>query len=228
MIFSYGSRPRGRHARTAPRRSHRPGPAAGRPARPHPAPFAPRPPETGPRGDGLPAGPYDISHAPSGWTGWDLGSLRIPVLAGARLRVQAGPDGVVRRAVVLRDHSALHLMVLAAPRTEPVWDEVRGELRTTLATRQATCTEVAGGFGVELWARVPVSDGVEELRMMGVNGPRWLLRADIHGPAATNPEDAAAFDACLRRVVVDRGSEPRPVREPLPLRLSAEPGAAGA
>ena len=67
------------------------------------------------------------------------------------------------------------------------------------------------------------------MRFVGVDGPRWFLRAMFAGPVATDDEAAAVLEDALRGVVVVRGTEPLPVREPVPLQLPSgvelpEPG----
>lgn len=128
----------------------------------------------------------------------------------------------------------MQLGAYAAPRTEPIWDEVRAEIRESLRDAVAV-EEIAGPYGTELRARVRAGDAVRDVRFVGVNGPRWLVRAVYQGPAAVDPARAGLLAQCLAGVVVDRGREARPVREPLPLRLSPEvasrmprpPGAGG-
>lgn len=219
MFFSRGSRSQGRHARRSPAylahdRNDRPDLSAGDRIPPAPA-------VTAEATRAVPStGPYDASQAPPGVRRWDLGSLKIPALAGVQLRVEAGADGSVRRAILLEGRSALHLVAFAAPRTEPIWDEVREELRASLLAQRAEVEDAVGEFGPELRARVPVRDGFALMRLAGVDGPRWLVRADFHGPAAIDPSAAPQLTACLRGLVVERGPEARPVREPLPLRLS--------
>lgn len=225
MIFSQGAHSRGRHARRGPGRGLRAG--TGRHSLPASAghrdlaspPSVPLVPVAATIQ--LPAaGPYDLAQAPAGVTRWDLGSLKIPALPGVQLRIQAGQDGTVRRAILLEGRSALHLVAFAAPRTDPIWHEIREELRASLVAQQAEVQDAVGELGPELRARVPVTGGYKLLRLAGVDGPRWLVRADFHGPAALDADAAGQLNACLRGLVVDRGSEPRPVREPLPLRLS--------
>jgi hypothetical protein len=53
-----------------------------------------------------------------------------------------------------------------------------------------------------------------------VDGPRWLVRAVYQGPAAVDPAAGVRLTECLRGLVVDRGNEAKPVKEPLPLRLT--------
>nr|MDT0656997.1 DUF3710 domain-containing protein [Micromonospora sp. DSM 115978] len=184
-----------------------------------------RPDEVG-SGDGTPdRGPYDISQAPDGVSRLDLGSLRIPAVPGVEIRVQANPEGVIQQVVLVHGENALQLGVFAAPRSEGIWDEVRDEIRTSLLADRATVNEADGEYGVELRARVPTTEGVTELRFVGVDGPRWMVRGVYQGAAAVDPASAGPLAECLAGLVVDRGQEAKPVREPLPLRLPREAGA---
>ena len=60
------------------------------------------------------------------------------------------------------------------------------------------------------------------VRFLGIDGPRWFLRAMLMGPIAVNAPKAAPFEDALRAIVVVRGGEPLPVREPVPLQLPKE------
>jgi hypothetical protein len=57
---------------------------------------------------------------------------------------------------------------------------------------------------------------------VGVDGPRWFLRALFTGVAATDPALAGVLEDAVRNIVVVRGSSPMPVRDPLPLVLPKE------
>jgi hypothetical protein len=59
-------------------------------------------------------------------------------------------------------------------------------------------------------------------RFLGVDGPRWFLRGTITGPAGAGGTAAAALEQAFRDVVVVRGTEPMPVRDPLPLTLPVQ------
>lgn len=216
-MFSRG-RGSGRHARSG--RGGRSGPRPA--ARPAPAAASPRPEEPAARPPApRTSGPYDISEAPDGVKLLDLGSLRIPAVPGVEVRLQARPDGAVGQVLLVHGDSLLQLGAFAAPRTEPIWDEVRGEIRDSLQDAVAV-EEIPGPYGTELRARVRVGDSLRDVRFVGVNGPRWLVRAVYQGPAAVDPARAEPLARCLAGVVVDRGKEARPAREPLPLRLSPE------
>ncbi|MFW6187659.1 MAG: DUF3710 domain-containing protein, partial [Actinomycetota bacterium] len=76
-----------------------------------------------------------------------------------------------------------------------------------------------GPFGLQVLTRFPAtaSDGTRGFRLarfVGVDGPRWFVRAVFTGTAA---ESAAALDEVVRELVVVRGDRPMPPRELLPL-----------
>jgi hypothetical protein len=167
-------------------------------------------------------GPYDVSAAPAGVERLDLGSLQIPAVAGVEVRVQADPDGQVQQVVLVAGESALQLGAFAAPRTEGIWGEVREEIRKQLFNDGVAVEEVDGAYGTELRARLRAPEGITDIRFVGVDGPRWMVRAVYQGPAAVDPDQAGPLVECLEGLVVDRGHEAMPVRDPLPLRLPRE------
>ncbi|MGC4891365.1 DUF3710 domain-containing protein [Micromonospora sp. NBC_01392] len=166
-------------------------------------------------------GPYDVSEAPDA-PRLDLGSIQIPAVPDVEVRVQADPQGVIQQVVLVHGQNALQLGVFAAPRSEGIWDEVREEIRTSLLNDGAAAQEVEGERGTELRAQVRTPDGVTDLRFIGIDGPRWMVRGVFQGQAAVDPAAGGPLAACLDGLVVDRGQEAKPVREPLPLRLPRE------
>lgn len=180
---------------------------------------------TGVGADRRSGGPYDSAEAAPDVPRLDLGSLQIPAVPEVEVRVQANPDGVIQQVVLVHGESALQLGVFAAPRSEGIWDEWREEIRTSLAADGVLAEEDEGDYGTELKARVRTPDGgVADLRFVGVDGPRWMVQGVFQGRAASDPAAAAPLTACLDGLVVDRGKEAKPVREPLPLRLPRDPG----
>lgn len=159
----------------------------------------------------------------------DLGALVVTGLPGMELGLQVDEQsGVVQAVLLMLDESALELRAFAAPKTSGIWDEVRQEIMDEAAKMGGTATETEGPFGTELVLVVPVEDPEGQVfsqtsRVIGVDGPRWLLRATVLGRAAVEPDAAEPMEATLRNVVVVRGTEPMAVRESLPLRLP--PGA---
>jgi Protein of unknown function (DUF3710) len=168
-------------------------------------------------------GPYDVTEAPEDeFERLDLGALKVPVVPGVEIRVQAGEDGTVQQVILVHGESALQLGVFAAPRTEGIWEETRAEIKSSLFDDGVAAEEVPGEYGTELRARVRTPEGLNDLRFVGIDGPRWMVRGIYQGRAAVDPAVAAPLVECLHRMVVDRGKEAMPVREALPLRLPRE------
>jgi hypothetical protein len=168
-------------------------------------------------------GPYDISEAPDGVERLSLGSLHIPIVDGVSVRVQANEEGVIQQVALIDADNALILSVLAAPRNESVWDEARAGIRKELSAGGAPVDEIRDSeYGTALRARVTTPEGVVDLRFVGVDGPRWLLRAIFQGPVALDPDASPLLMDSLHGLVVDRGRDAMPVLEVLPLRLPRE------
>lgn len=183
---------------------------------------------------GRPQGPWDESDAPDDEINRiDLGGLRVPVPPDTEVRVDVSPEGEVVAATLVRAQSAMQVNVFAAPRKAGIWDEVREEIATTLRSTGGTAEDAEGPYGTELHATVPAEipgqgRGLAPARFLGVDGPRWFLRALLTGPATSEAEAAAPLLAALKDVVVVRGGEAMAVRDPLPLRLPKEVTAAQA
>lgn len=173
-----------------------------------------------------PEGPWDLEDLPSddGLDRVDLGALRVPVPEGVELRVDLDPQGAVVAATLVHGEDVMQLGVFAAPRTEPLWDEVREEIATSLAEGGGGASTEDGPYGVELQGRVPTDqpDSFAAARFVGVNGPRWFLRALLSGPAVAAGQVDEVLAGALRGVVVVRGADAMPPREPLPMRLPKE------
>jgi hypothetical protein len=168
-------------------------------------------------------GPWDVTEAPDDDVArLDLGALQVPTLPDVEVRVEADQSGEVSAVLLVHGESGVQLGAFAAPRTEGIWGEVRSEIGQGITAEGGTVTEVEGEFGTELHARVPTPDGVQPVRFVGVNGPRWFLRAVFTGAAATDPDAETVLTESLRNVVVVRGGDPMPVRDALPLRLPRE------
>lgn len=171
-----------------------------------------------------PEGPWDVSEVDNPHTGrFDLGALLVPEVPGMELQVEVVDQRIISATGVLAD-SELKLQAFAAPRTEGIWDEVRGEIKGAISKQGGTVDEVDGPLGWELRARVPgrTPDGkstVQPARFFGVDGPRWFLHATLTGRGAREPQQAGPVEDLLRGVVVVRGDAAMPPRELIPLRL---------
>jgi len=161
-------------------------------------------------------GPFDDADAPDdGVSRLDLGSVRLPVPNGAQLQVEMDPAGSVRAVHVVTPSGQLTVNAYAAPRSSGLWREVCGELATELRGQGATVRSAAGAWGQELIATL----NELSLRFIGVDGSRWMLRGVVAGPPELAEQATAALHALVGGTVVVRGSQPMPVRTPLPITL---------
>jgi hypothetical protein len=178
-----------------------------------------------------PSGPYDLADVDKAELEAedriDLGGLVIAGIPGMELRLQVDEQSNEVQAVLLvLSESALELRAFAAPKTSGIWADVRREIAAEATRMGGTATEGDGPFGPELTLVVPVQDPDGQMysqtsRVVGVDGPRWLLRGTVLGRAAIEPDAAAQLEDSFRRVIVVRGSEPMAPREPLGLTLPA-------
>ncbi|MCC3264576.1 DUF3710 domain-containing protein [Arthrobacter gengyunqii] len=170
-------------------------------------------------------GPWDASDKPSEDGYVDLGALRIAAAQGLQLRLEVEEKTQRVVAVTLDlDGSSLQLQAFAAPRSETLWDDIRGQIGKSVGSQGGTVDELEGVFGTELLAKVPAqaqdgSKGYRVARFVGVDGPRWFLRGVFGGPAALDPQAAGPLEEVFRNVVVVRGEQPLPPRDLLQLRL---------
>jgi hypothetical protein len=169
-------------------------------------------------------GPFDARDAPEdNLRRVDLGALRVPVWPGVDIRLDVSETQQVISVTLATPKGQMQLGVFAAPRNEGIWDDVRAELRSSLASSGGSGKDRPDGpFGTELIGRLRTDAGQVPVRFIGVDGPRWFVRAMITGQAASDASAAAPFERALRNLVVIRGSDPLPVREAVPLSMPKE------
>jgi hypothetical protein len=175
-------------------------------------------------------GPYDERDAPEDdLPRVDLGALRVPVGPGIDVRLEMNEAQQVIAVTLAGADGTMQLGVFAAPRNEGIWDEVRAEIAASMNAQRGAAKERADGpFGTELTGKLPGDGGaLVPVRFIGIDGPRWFLRAMLVGAVATEASKAARFEKALRDVIVVRGAEPLPAREPVPLRLPRDMVAPG-
>lgn len=166
-------------------------------------------------------GPWDSSERTPGDdpASVDLGALVVKVRIGLNLELPVDQNDDIGSVVLIADNAALELRAFAANKSGGLWDEVRDDLILEVERLNGQCEQVDGLFGPELHVRVPVDmdgeEGFQPSRILGIEGPRWLLRATFLGDAGLNPSDEGLLMDALRDVIVVRGSEPRLLREAL-------------
>lgn len=172
------------------------------------------------------AGPWDSSEVEldeDDPTVVDLGGLVVKGRPGLELRLQVDEASQQIAAVLLvGPDGAVELRPFAAPRNGDIWSDVRRQIAAETARRGGTATEADGPYGTELRVAMPATtpDGqaaTQPSRVIGIAGPRWLLRATFLGRPAVSPQADGELETALSDVVVVRGSAPMAPGEPLPL-----------
>ncbi len=172
-------------------------------------------------------GPWDASEkSPEGDPSYvDLGPLLVRGQEAFSIQLPAeGEEGQIASVVLVAEDAALEVRAFAATRSGGLWDEVRDDLILEVTRLGGTSTQIDGPFGPELHVSVPVElpdgeEGFQPSRIVGVEGPRWLLRGTFLGEAGLNPSDEGPLMQAFRDVIVVRGNEARIPREALLLTL---------
>jgi hypothetical protein len=167
-------------------------------------------------------GPFDVSDAPADeLLRIDLGPLKIPAADGIEVRLEMDESSQIAGVTVVGPDGQMQLGLYAAPRNEGIWSDIREEIKASISSQGGTVSEQDGPFGAELSGKLPAPGGVTPLRFIAVDGPRWFLRAMLAGTPAADDAAAKPYLEIFSNVIVVRGSEPLPVRDPVPLTLPA-------
>lgn len=172
-------------------------------------------------------GPWDVrdEYVPDYDEYLDLGAYYIPFMKGIELRIKAArANKAVLGATITYGTSSLEVEAFAAPKTLGLWDDVRADL---LDSKSDVAKEMPGVFGTELILPVPIKEGkMVTTRIVGVDGPRWMLRGIFSGKAATDPDDeeTRALNRFFSQIVVERGEEPLAPRDLIPMHAPVTPG----
>ncbi|HWC20791.1 MAG TPA: DUF3710 domain-containing protein [Flexivirga sp.] len=170
-------------------------------------------------------GPFDRSEVKDLDGHLDFGAVAIVPEAGMELRLDVDDAGQeITGITAVIDGAACQVQAFAAPKSRGVWDDIRDEIADNLLSSGGTAEEKLGPLGIELHTRMPTQgpDGrttYAPARFVGVDGPRWFLRAVLSGNAALDEATGDRLVEFLRRSVITRGGEPRAPREMLPLQI---------
>jgi|DEB0MinimDraft_3_1074331.scaffolds.fasta_scaffold00165_16 hypothetical protein len=154
-----------------------------------------------------PQGPWDAMEVDGEDDRIDFGGLRLKGVDG--LQVQAQVDdktGAVSVITLVIGDGSLQVQAFAAPRATGIWSDARRQIMSSITGQGGLVEEAPGPYGTELRARVPGQGGLQPIRFVGVDGPRWFLRGLFIGSAAA-PDGHAALEQVFRDLVVVRGDD---------------------
>jgi hypothetical protein len=175
-----------------------------------------------------PRGPWDRSETDADTTDpdyIDLGGLVVRGRPTLEVRLQVDEATAAVGGVLLAmPESGLELRAFAAPRSSGIWDDVRADIAAEAGRQGGTATELDGEFGTELKVVVPVvlPDGraaTQISRIVGVDGPRWLLRGTFLGRSAEEPDPEGELESAFRDVIVVRGDAAMKPRDMLEMHM---------
>ncbi len=173
--------------------------------------------------------PLDVSEVDleDGAARIDLGGILLAPVEGFEVRMQVDEaSGQVQSVLYTGAEGALEVRAFAASRAESMWERVRPQIAADAAQHGGTASEAEGPFGPELVCRVPAQlpDGtttLQETRIVGVDGPRWFVRATMIGAPVRDDSVRGPYDEALRALVVRRGAGAMAPGDALPLTVPA-------
>lgn len=176
-------------------------------------------------------GPLDASEVRHLRPFHDFGAVRVPNRSDLEISLEVDENtGTVIAIAIDIAQSTLQLQAFAAARGEGLWAEIRTSLISSIGSQGGRVSEQFGVFGAELFTELSSgasnasADFARHLKFVGIDGPRWFLRAAISGAALTDPVSAGIVEDVIRGIVINRGDSPMPPRELL--QITMPPGAA--
>lgn len=180
---------------------------------------------------GIDGGPWDEtdSGAPSedldSGRAINFGALRLHVPEGVEVQVQADQASGRITQLTLRDgDSGMQLQPYASRKTGGMWPEVIEALKSSINSSGGLVETAEGQFGTEVVAQIQASGeggALQPTRFVGVDGPRWFLRAVFMGKAARDNHAATRLTEIFMGALVVRGSSAMAPGAPLVMNLPA-------
>ena len=155
----------------------------------------------------------------------DLGSLLVIPQDAVDVQLQVDEaSGQVMAVIMAAEDGAAEVRAFAAPRNGDIWEMSRKAVASEVAQMGGTATERKGRWGTELVVSLmvdaPQGGRVQQQSVVvGIPGPRWLLRATFFGRPALEYDADGNVETAVRDIVVRRGSGPVPPGDALPLTL---------
>lgn len=171
-----------------------------------------------------PDGPFDTSEQSrdAEQPRLDVGCLLITGQPAVEIRLELDQQ---RQAVIavtfVHGRGSAQVQVFAAPRSRATWPEVAEALRAQITQAGGQVSTEVGPFGDELSTVVRSPDGgTQPARLIGINGPRWLVRVTYLGAAAP-VGGSPLLEQMVRDLIIVRGTQPLAPGEQVPFRPPA-------
>lgn len=165
-------------------------------------------------GDSVNYRDFDFSDFAKG--GLDLSSILIPVPHEGEVQVEMGVNGP-QMVHVLTPYGRITPVAFAAPSKGNMWEESIEEILAGLAGDGLEGKTETGPWGTEVTATA----GEGTMRIIGVKGPRWMLRMTVAGPISEAENMTALARDITARCFVYRGKDPVLAGDALPVEIPA-------
>ncbi|WJY68201.1 DUF3710 domain-containing protein [Corynebacterium auris] len=144
----------------------------------------------------------------------DLSSVRIPLPKESQVQVEMGEAGPKMVHIVTRFGRATPV-AFAAPRTGGLWESSSAEIIEGMRAEGMPATFEPGPWGREIVGTG--ANGV--IRIIGIEGPRWLYRLTLAAPKGKEDELTALGRDMAARSFIYRGNNPILAGNSLPVVL---------
>ncbi|MBG6121748.1 DUF3710 domain-containing protein [Corynebacterium aquatimens] len=147
----------------------------------------------------------------------NLGSIQIPLPQDSQVQVEMAEEGPRMLHVITR-HGRVTPVAFASPNSGGLWESASEEIAEGMRNDGMPAVFELGPWGREI---VGQGDG-GVIRIIGVEGPRWMYRVTLAAPDAEAENMARLGREMVARSFVYRGNTPVLAGEALPVQLPAE------
>ncbi|MCQ9342489.1 DUF3710 domain-containing protein [Corynebacterium kozikiae] len=147
----------------------------------------------------------------------NLGSLIVALPRPSEVQVEMGPQGP-KMLHILTEHGRLTPVAFAASKTDGHWREHTKVVAEDMRAQNLHVTIEQGPWGREIVGK-PEQEGAGIIRIIGVDGPRWMLRMTTAAPADKAEAMAELAREVVARTFVVRGNNPILAGNSLPVTL---------
>lgn len=146
----------------------------------------------------------------------NLGSMLIPLPSGSEVQVEMSAEGP-RMLHILTAYGRCTPVAFAAPNSPGQWNDSISLIVADMERDGLTVVLENGPWGQEIVGSAENGGGI--VRIIGVDGPRWMLRMTIAAPTDTIDEMTIMGREITARTFVVRGDAPILAGSSLPVSL---------
>lgn len=147
----------------------------------------------------------------------NLGSMRIPLPKGSQVQVEMGEQGP-KMVHIVTEFGRLTPVAFAAPTKGGLWEDSSKEILEGMQSEGMPTAIEQGPWGSEI-----VGTGTNgAIRIIGVEGPRWLYRVTAAAPSGREEQLAELARETVARSFIYRGPDAILAGNSLPVTLPAQ------